>query len=150
MKKIFLLAVSISAYVIVMSQSVSAVEYRVVDDHHHAMMFSSIENIDNTLDSYRSIFLKTIRDLKWFSSTQNHHNLIEKIRDVKKTMENTSPKSAGILLIFQLLIAVLAIVIFIIFGIGATLIVAFGSLATSAMVALMSLIIILSKIITPQ
>ena len=75
--------------------------------------------------------------------------LIEKIIVLKKTIDNIFPKSTSIQLIFQLIIVFLVFAFFIVFSVGTTLIVAFGSFATLVMVGILSLIIILIKIITP-
>ena len=149
MKKIMFLVFIISAYVVIMSQSVSAVEYRTVVHHGSTEMFTTIEKIDKTLERYRFFFRNLTRDIAGSFATLDCDILIEKIIVLKKTIDNIFPKSTSIQLIFQLIIVFLVFAFFIVFSVGTTLIVAFGSFATLVMVGILSLIIILIKIITP-
>jgi hypothetical protein len=150
MKKIMFIVFIISAYVVLMTQSVSAVEYGTFVNHVSTTMFPTIGKIEKTFERYRFFFKTRTRDIAGSSSPVDYDVLVEKIIVLKKTMENIFSKSTSIQLIFQLLIALIIFTFFIVTGIGTTLVVAVGSLATLVMVGILSLVILLIKIITPS
>jgi hypothetical protein len=143
MNKKILLAVMISVYIVVMSQSVSAVEYRVLDDHYTTRKLSKIEKIGTTLERCTSFFKNTKKDMKWFTSTQDGKILANKIIDLKTTLVNIPSRPTSIQLIFQFIIALIVSVIPIVFIIGTTLSGVFSSILTLFIMTLISLAIIL-------
>ncbi len=142
MNKKIILGAIISTCIVVMVNSVSAVEYRVVDDHITTVMLSKIEKIDKTLEKCTSFFKNAKRDLKLFPSTQDGKILAEKVTELKTTMVNTPSRPTCIRLILQFIIALIFSIIGTIFGI------VFGPLLSLVILILVSPAIILAKIIT--
>jgi len=134
MNKKIILGAIISTCIIVMMSSVSAVEYRVADDHNTTVMLSKI---DKTLEKFTSFFKNIKIDLKLFTSTQDGKFLVEKITELKTTMINNPSRPTCIGFILGLIFAVIGTI----FGI------IFGPLLALLILILVSPAIILAKII---
>lgn len=137
MNKKIIFGAIISTCIIVMMSSVSAVEYKVVDDYNTTVVSSKI---NKTLEKYTSFFENIKTDLKLFTTTQDGKILVEKITTLKTAMINNLSRPTGIGFI-SLIISLILSIIGTIFGI------IFGPLLALVIQILVSPAIILAKII---
>lgn len=147
MNKKILLIVIISTYIIVMSSSVSAVEYRVVDDHNITAVSSAITKIGKTIEKCISFFKNTKREMARFIAVQDGKILAGKLADVRTLLDVIAAEPASIGLMLQFIIGLIASVVIIVFLFGTTLSVLFASFVSLFIVTLVSLGILLIRII---
>ena len=109
------LGVFISACIVLMVNSISAVEYRTVIEHNTNEIISEIENgkINNISEKWISIFQKMKLNLR---TTNDIKILSEKFTELKSTINNT-PQPTCIRLILQFIIALIFSIIGTILGI---------------------------------
>lgn len=143
MKRILLLGVFISISVILMVNSVSAVEYRTVIEYNTNEIISQIENgkINNIPEEWIPIFQKMRLKFNDLKTTNDIKILSEKLTDLKSTIKNTLQPTC-IRLILQLIFSLILAIIGTIFGI------LFGPILVIVIKLITFPAILLAKIIT--
>ncbi len=150
MNKKLLLLVMTSAFIVVLSNSTSAVEYKILDDQSTIMIPAPNETIGENIKTWASFFNSKITDTRRLISIQEANIYSKKITTVHTQRTQTSFQPASIQLIFQIILALIAITIFIIFSIGAILSVVAGFVVSLCVIMLVSIAIFLIKIINPN
>jgi hypothetical protein len=143
MKRIILLGAFISAAVILMVNSASAVEYSTVIEYNTNEIISQIENgkINNIPEEWISIFQKMKLKFNDIKTTNDIKILSEKLTELKSTIKNT-PQPTCIRLILQFIFSLILAVIGTIFGI------LFGPILVIIIKLITFPAILLAKIIT--
>ena len=147
MKRIILLGAFISACIVLMVNSTSAVEYRTVIEHNTNEIISEIENgnINNISEKWISIFQKMKLNLK---TTNDIKILSEKFTELKSTINNT-PQPTCIRLILQFIIALIFSIIGTILGIlFGPILVLIIKIITAPAILLAKIIIFIINLIT--
>jgi len=129
-----------------MIQSVSAVEYRMVNDQRVTVLDLKVAAIEKMFTKCTSLFNKAQGEVT--TSTEWEY-LSDKISAIKPTLEDQPPRPAGIQLLFQILLGliVIGLVLILVFGTGVA--VMLGSLLSLIVVVLLSLLILLFSLINP-
>ena len=146
MKKTLLLVTILSAGLIVMTQSVSSVEYQIANDQRVTSLDLKIETFEKMFNKCTFLFKKLQRTV---TTSPEWERLTDKISAMKTIQEAMPPRSAGIQLLLQILLGLIVIGILSIlaFGTGFTSLV--GSLLSLIGVVLISIVIFLFSIIKP-
>lgn len=148
MKKTILFVTIVSVCIIMLSNSASAMEYRLMHDHTSTEILSVCHMINETLDEWLMIFTATTKDKPWSASTQYEETLIEKIIDVQTTLVVFPDRSAAIPFLFEMIILLVISVIFTIFSIGAFISIILDGLLAVLMIILVGFIMYVIKIIS--
>jgi hypothetical protein len=143
MKRIVLLGAFISASIILMVNSVSALEYRTVIECNTNEMISQIENgkINNIPEEWISIFQKMKLNFMDLKTTNDIKILTEKLTELKSIIK-TTPQPTCIRLILQFIFSLILAIIGTIFGI------LFGPILVLIIKIITFPAILLAKIIT--
>ncbi len=144
------LLIMISAGILLLANSASAMEYKLLDDQTTIVLPPLNEPIGESLITWASSFNRKNTDTKMFISIQEANIISEKITTLQALRKHSSSQPASIQLIFQIIIALIAIVIFIIFSIGTTLSVVAGFVISLCVITLVSIAIFLMKLIRPN
>ena len=147
MKRMMVLGVFISACIVLMVNSTSALEYRTVIEHNTNEILSEIENgkINNISEKWISIFQEMKLNLK---TTHDTKILSEKLTELKLTINNT-PQPTCIRLIIQLIIALIFSIMGTILGIlFGPILVLIIKIITAPAILLAKIIIFIINLIT--
>jgi len=117
MKRMVLFGTIISAFILLMVSSVSAVEYRTVIEYNTAEIISQIENenINDIPEEWISIFQKIKLNVFDLKTTSDITILSEKITELLSTIQNT-PEPTCIRLVFRFIFRVLFAIVGAILG----------------------------------
>jgi hypothetical protein len=145
--KITLLLVTIfSAGLIVMTQSVSSVEYQIANDQRVTSLDLKIETFEKMFNKCTFLFKKLQRTV---TTSPEWERLTDKISAMKTIQEDGPPRSAGIQLLLQILLGLIVIGILSILAFGTGFASLVGSLLSLIGVVLISIVIFLFSIIKP-
>lgn len=142
-----LLVALLFSYCIIMSTSISAVEYRVADEHNTTLLKSRLKTINTTLQRCMSFIKTTQKDNTRLTSTPDRNNLRKELTDLRTSMLQSSSHSASIGLILQLLIALITIGVAVAFTASFSLSIVLGFLATLVVMTIVYSAIIFIKFI---